>query len=84
MTTVSIIGGHQSGRLLKYIFLEAGGRSFLGKSRDQWTRLGKATSNLTVLGSESDVYIEFEGAEKGDEVVIKGNKFKIEAIELDD
>ena len=84
MTTVSLTEGNQAGRTVKFIFLEAGGRSFLGRSRDQWNRLGKAASNLTVLGSESDIYIAFEGAEKGDEVTVKGNRFKIESIELDD
>ena len=84
MTTVSLTEGNQAGRTVKFIFLEAGGRSFLGRSRDQWNRLGRAASNLTVLGSESDIYIAFEGAEKGDEVTVKGNRFKIESIELDD
>lgn len=84
MASVTIIEGNQAGRSLKFIFLEAGGRSFLGRSRDQWNRLGRAASNLTVLGSESDIYIAFEGAEKGQEVTVNGNRFKIESIELDD
>ena len=84
MTTVKVKSGNQQGRSIKFIFLESEGRSFLGKSRDQWMRLGKMASNLTVLGSESDFYIAFESAEVGDTVKVNGNTFEIEAIELDD
>lgn len=84
MTTVKVKSGTQQGRSIKFIFLESQGRSFLGKSWDQWIHLGKMASNLTVLGSESDFYIAFESAEVGDTIKVNGNTFEIEAIELDD
>ena len=84
MAIVKVVSANLTGLTIKYIFLESSGRSFLGRSREEWGKLGKGESIIKVLGDESSMYKAFEGKQPGEIVEVNGRSLRVESIELDD